>query len=215
MKSRILLFSGALCALSQADIVVKQSLDSPSMKGEMVISVKGQQMRTDIGKDTSAIMDGATGNMLTLMHAQKMVMKVDGATTKAQIEAMKKAAPAADPAAVVAAPKATGKKEKVGEYECEIYEMTANGSTVRMWVAKDFPNYEAINKEMASATASMAAAASGATPPVLPGMTMKTEMNVGGQMITTLLLSAESKAVDAAIFTAPADYKDPAAAVGK
>ena len=36
------------------------------------------------------------------------------------------------------------RKEKVGEYDAEVYEMNAGGQTVKMWAAKDYPNAQAL-----------------------------------------------------------------------
>jgi hypothetical protein len=204
MKYTTLIIALALLAPVKADLVIKQTMDGP-MKGDTTLTIKGSKMRTDVGKDMSTIMDMTTGDMQTFMHTQKMVMKIKGSQTKASTEIVKKEMEKSGENPL----KATGKKEKVGEHDCEIYEMNVAGSKTQMWIAKDYPNYDKIKKEMdmmQKAASKMSGMDQKAME--LPGMAVKTQVQVAGTTVTTEIVSVETKDVDDSAFTAPSGYTE-------
>jgi hypothetical protein len=165
------------------------------MNGEMTMSIKGDLVRTDMGKDTSSILNTSTGETLTLMHTQKMSMKSTNPLIKAA-----GTTPAAE------APKftATGKTEKVGDHDCEIYTMESTGMKMTMWIAKDFPNWAEIKAGMAT-MAKMGG--SGAATDALPGMSVKSVTEAAGMKTTMTLVSATTDTVDASVFKTPDGYQ--------
>jgi hypothetical protein len=108
------------------------------------------------------------------------------------------------------APKDTGTKEKVGEWNCEVFQMDmGNGMTSKMWVAKDYPNYKSImsqmNKINAAASAGMGLDLSKFD---LGGMTVKSEVTTAAGKITSTLVSAREEAVADSEFVVPAGYNE-------
>lgn len=201
-------------AAIHADLILEQKIESPMQNGSITIKVKGDNLRIDMPTSPmgpmSTVMNVNTGDSLNLVHAQKMVMKVSGAQTKAMMEMMKKQAPAG--ATESAAPKlqATGRTEKIGEYNTEIYTWTGGGTTQTLWVAKDFPNFAAFKDELAKLNKSAASGiAQGSQPDfsTLPGMVVKSVAESGGMKMTSTLVSVKQAPVDAALFEAPADYQ--------
>ena len=186
-------------AISRADLVMVNETTMGEVKSKTVMSIKGKMVRTDNGDQSSVIIDTETGNMISIMHEQKMAMKMDGNVLKA---AQAKAAGGGD--GKVPQPVATGRKEKVGDHECEIYTLNHGGTESKMWVAKDYPGYEKLKTELAALN-KMAGPA--AERPDLPGMVIKTETKVGGINYISTLVSLKSEPVDDKIFTPPADYK--------
>lgn len=195
-------------AIVRADLTIEQKLEAPSMTGQMIMKVKGDRMRMDVpgpAGDTTIIMDAKSGEMTTLMHAQKMMMKLNIAQAKAAAEAATKAG---GPDLTKLTPKATGEKEKVGEWDCEIYTLDmGNGMTTRTWVARNFPNYKAImaqmNKLQAAASAGMGIDPSKMD---LGGMTVKTETATPVGKIVSTLVSAKEGALADTEFDVPAGY---------
>jgi Domain of unknown function (DUF4412) len=194
MKNIAILVLSLTALSARADLVLKQKMENPAMNGELTMSIKGDLMRTDMGKDTTSILNTSTGETLTLMHAQKMAMK----STNPQIKAAATTPP-------VEAPKfiATGQMEKVGEHNCEIYTMESAGSKMTMWIAKDFPNWEQIKTGMAT----MSKIGGAASTEALPGMSVKSVTEAGGMKTTITLISATTDALDAALFVAPTGYQ--------
>src|SRR3954470_18663818 len=100
----------------RADLVIVQKVDGAGQSGEQTIKIKGDKARTDLAQAVSMITDGATGEIITLMHAAKTYLKVPPDQTKAMMDQLQKRRSSTDPTTL----QPTGKKEKIGEYECEI-----------------------------------------------------------------------------------------------
>lgn len=197
MKTTALLLLLAT-SITRADLVMVQETAMGEVKSKTVMSIKGKMVRTDVGDKNSVIIDTESGDMISLMHEQKMSMKMDGAMMKA-------AQAAAAPAGEIPQPVATGQKEKIGDYDCEIYTLSNQGTETKMWIAKDYPGYDKLKTELA-ALKKMGGAAT-ANQKDLPGMAIKTETKAGGITYVTTLVSLKEEKVDDKIFTAPADYK--------
>ncbi len=203
----ILTFLSSVVSSALADWVIIQKTNSDGVEKEMTLKIKGELARVNMGPDMSAIM-GADG-MTMLMHSQKVLMKMDAATVK---QAMEMAAKLGGPqsGAPAAKPVATGQKEKIGEWDCEIFSWEGTMGKGRFWVAKDFPKFAEINavndklgKAMGNPMASMAPQASD-----FKGMVVKSEMVMMGKTIITMLVSAKEQEVDAKDFAAPEGYTE-------
>lgn len=197
----------AAALVGRADLVIVQKVEGGGQAGDQTIRIKGDKSRSDLAQPISVITDGATGGMTTLMHTTRTFMKVPAEQTKAMLEQIKKMRPTTD------APKLqpTGKKEKVGEYECEIFTTNLGTINITYWVAKDFPNYPAVLEQLDKFQSGAISAMGQGTMPALkdfPGMMIKTEIDLGGKKTTTTLVSAREENVDPAVFNVPASYKE-------
>ena len=194
----------------RADLILVQHVDGSGQSGDQTIKIKGDKARTDLSPQISMITNGATGDIVTLMHAPKTFLKTTAAQTKAMLEQLKKLAPSVEGPKLVP----TGKKEKVGNYDCEVFTANLGGISVTYWIAKDFPNYQAVLAQMEKLQAgSISAMGKGVLPELkeFPGMQIKTEMDMGGKKVSTVLLSAKEENVDPASFEIPKDYKEASA----
>lgn len=196
--------------IGRADLVIEQKIESQLLNGNSTMKIKGDKARMDmpspVGGNVTVLMDLKGGQMTTLMHAQKMAMKMNMAQAKQAAEDQQKKT-GID--LTKFEKKATGTKEKVGDWECEIVEVKMGGMEGKLWVAKDFPNHKAIMDQMNRINAA-ASAGMGMDPSKmdLGGMTVKTEMATPvGKMTTTLVKVSEDPVADSE-FTAPADYKE-------
>jgi hypothetical protein len=203
-----LVLVSAVCA--QGDLVVEQKMESSAMNGNMIMKLKGDRARIDMPSpvgNTTVMIDMKSGQMTTLIHAQKMAMKMDMAQAKAAAEQQQKQS-GLDLTKI--APKATGAKEAVGKWNCDIYEIDmGNGMTSKMWVTKDFPNYKPIMAEMNKMSSAMSSGM-GIDPAKfdLGGMTVKTEtMTPIGKIVSTLVSAREELVADSE-FAIPADYNE-------
>ena len=79
MKKIALLFALMLTILpsAQADWTLIQKTTTDGKADEMIIKVKGDKTRADIGKQMSMISDAASGEIVMFMHEQKMMMKMN------------------------------------------------------------------------------------------------------------------------------------------
>lgn len=202
---------------ARADFVIQQKMESAMQNGDMTMKFKGDKIRVDMPAgpmgDMSTIMDLAAGNSTTLLHSQKMALKISAAQMQQMMQQVKgrsnNGATNAEPPKL----QDTGKTETVGGYDAEIYTWTNNnnnsGGTV--WVAKSFPNYAKIKAQLDKLNNSpMSQMSKGMAPDtsILPGMMVKTKADVQGQEITMTLISAQEAPVDAAVFEIPKDYEE-------
>ena len=105
----------------------------------------------------------------------------------------------------------TGRKEKIGDYDCDIFTATLGSLTTTYWLAKDFPNFQSLLAQIDKfQSGTISAMGKGLMPDMkdFPGMTMKTEMDLGGKKIVTTLVSAKEDNVDPSIFTIPKGYTE-------
>ncbi|MBB5034974.1 DUF4412 domain-containing protein [Prosthecobacter vanneervenii] len=188
---------------ASADWVMVQKVDTAGQPSEVTTKIKGEKARVDMGDKMSVIVEAE--GIITIMHPQKMLMKMDPATIKAATEMAGKmtGGPAAKPVA-------TGQKEKVGEWDCEIYSWEGTMAKGRFWVAKDFPNY----KELSAASDKLGKVVGGAMASLSPqasdfdGMVVKSEMSMMGKNVVSVLVSAKEQAVDDSAFVPPAGYSE-------
>ena len=196
-------------AFSRADVTIEQKIESAMMNGNMTMKIKGDNARMDmpspVGGNVTVIMNMKSGDMTTLMHAQKMAMKMNMNDTKKQAEAAAKAA-GLDPSKIEK-PKATGTKEKVGEWDAEIYEFNLGGTTGKIWVAKDFPDAQVIKDQMLKMN-NAAAGGFDASKLDVPGMTVKTQITTPVGAMTTTLVKVSQDAVADSEFDLPQGYTE-------
>ena len=205
-----LLLSAALIlsvAAARADFTIEQKVDGLGQQsGSIVVKIKETKARAELSPQISYIIDGVSGDSITLMHAQKGFMKVSAEQGKALIERMQKSA-----GATPSKPVATGKKENVDQWAAEIFTWSNGPLSVKYWVAKDFPNAAAIQTAMDKARAGGLGAMNKSMLPAnsdFPGMVVKTEMKMKEKTVTSTIVSVKEEAVDAKQFEIPADYKE-------
>ncbi|MCE9608776.1 MAG: DUF4412 domain-containing protein [Chthoniobacter sp.] len=196
--------------LARADLVIEQKMESAAMNGNVTMKVKGDQARMDmpnpVGGNVTMLINFKSGDMVTLMHQQKMAMKLNLADVKKQQDAGQKALGV--DLAKIEKPKATGQKEKVGEYNTEIYEMNQGPIQAKMWVAKDFPNAQAIKDQMLKFSNSMGSAGFDPSKLDVPGMVVKSEMGTAAGKMTVTLVKAKEEPVDEKEFVKPEGYQE-------
>jgi len=197
----------AFANAGRADLVILQKVEGGGQLTDQTIKIKGDKARSDLTPTVSMLTDGATGETITLMHSARTYLKVPAEQTKAMMEQFQKLRANAEPAKL----QPTGKKEKVGDYDCEIFTVNAGTLTVTYWIAKDFPNYPAVLAQLEKfQSGAISAMGKGAMPSLkdFPGMIMKTEIDLGGKKTISTLVSAKEENVDPAIFKIPAGYKE-------
>lgn len=219
MKRLLLSFGLSVCSavLAHADLVLTEKVESPSTNGEVVVKLKGERVsirmeNARLGK-TTMVKDFKTGDSTMLIHDKKMVVAVGAAQLKATIEGRRRAA-GIDPSKAV--PKPTGEKEKVGDWDCEVYTFElGNGKTGKLWLAKNVPNYESIKEQLAKVQdASLADAGFDPEKFKLGGVVAQLDMELATGHARRTLTSVKEEAVADSEFEAPVDYqpvKTPAA----
>jgi Domain of unknown function (DUF4412) len=202
---------------ARADFVIQQKMESAMQNGDMTMKIKGDKIRVDMAAgpmgSMSTILNLGVGDSITLLHSQKMAMKISAAQMQQMMQQEKSRLNNGVTNAEPPKLQDTGKAETVGGYDAEIYTWTNNnnnsGGTI--WVAKKFPNYAEIKTQLDKLNKSpMGQMSKGLAPDTsaLPGMVVKTKAEVQGQEITTTLISAREEPVDASVFEIPKDYEE-------
>ena len=209
MKSFLLGAAALLVATAflHADLIIVQKVEGGAQNADQTIKIKGDKARSDLNPSVSMITNGGTGEMVTLMHTGRQYLKVSAEQTKKMMEQLQKFRTGSEPAKL----QPTGKKEKIGDYDCEIFTAGLGSLTATYWVAKDFPNYPNVLEQLDKFQSStISAMGKGLLPNIkdFPGMTMKTEIVFNGKKVTTTVLSVKEDNVDPKVFDIPAGYKE-------
>ena len=208
---RLLSAAALLLSLTpaRADFIIEQKVDGLGQQsGSIVVKIKETKARAELSPQISYIIDGVSGDSITLMHGQKGFMKVSAEQGKALMEQMQKTQGIAG---TPPKPVATGQRESVNQWTAEIFTWSSGSLAVRYWVAKDFPNSAAIQTAMDKARAGGLGALNKNLLPAnsdFPGMVVKTEMKTKGKVVTSTIVSVKEEPVDAKQFEIPADYKE-------
>jgi hypothetical protein len=207
------LFSSLIAA--QADLIVRQLSGDSTITNYITLMVHDAKMRMDQrdtdGYSFNVIIDLNTRDSITLFQPGNTFLKRSGAEIRQQMEAEKKASNGTNDMDKAPAPAVnTGQIENVHGYDANIYTWSgANGLTERLWVAKDFPNYDTIRTELAKIDRFESSGPHKNAQPelsLLPGMVIKTETTANGKTITVNLISARLQPADESLFKLPAGY---------
>ena len=200
----------SISVLARADFVLENKLEAGRMTIPATLKMKGDRIRMDVATGprgaTSTIIDTATGEITQLLHARKIAVKMSGAALKEQSEAAKKRAgiSADEPAAK---PKATGAKERVGEWDCEIYIWSSGTVSARLWVATNVPKAAELKALTAKLNASgLGSLGSEMGEEDLPGVVVKTETKLPSGRTTLTVTAIREEEVAASELVVPSDY---------
>jgi Domain of unknown function (DUF4412) len=202
-------------ATSYADLTIVQKIDGApgDSKGDFTVKIKGDKFRLESGPGVSTIIDGKTGDMLTLMDGKKQIVRISGEQARAAAKMVDKFSGEKDKAAdKTDKPQLvdTGRKETVNGMPAEIYTCDSSMGKMTYWIATAYPDGAAILQQMKAMQPGGWAIASKAMPDYrdFPGIPIKTEMNLGSSHIVTTLVSIKQDPIDDAEFEAPKDFKE-------
>lgn len=206
---------------ARAGMVIQElnvvTLNKTNQSFTVTKKIQGDKIRVDMDggpqAGTSMILDANTCDEYVLTSKHKSFGKHSGAKEK-ELRGKKKSQPGNSntAAAVLIEPLDTGKSEKVGVYDTEIYTCSGvNGVTLTYWVAKDFPDYEKINSTIEKLGESAGLARINALT-ALPGMVVKSQsvlkLDASALTNTTTLILVKEESFDASVFEVPNDYTD-------
>lgn len=199
-----------LVATASADWVIESNVESAKANGVMIIKVKGDKMRMDVPNErigaVSSIVDTKTGDTLQIVHARKAAMKIDGEAMKKMVASSREKAGFKE--ADASELKATGEKEKVGEYDCEIYTWSNGTVSKKFWVAKNHPK-EAVLKDLEKRMRSgfLSGMQMGPDTTTLAGVVIKTETTSPAGNTRSVINSVKELDLDPKDFEVPEGYQ--------
>jgi hypothetical protein len=194
------------CVHAGADVVIEQKTEFPNRSGITRMKIKGDRARIDMPSaagDVTVFLD-KTGNMATYLHQSKLVLNTT--MTETQIQAKALIAQAGVEPRKPDPMKPTGETEKVGDWNCEIWERFTPAVTHKEWRTKDVPNLARIREQM-KVVASVSGIDIG-QPEASDFFTVKNERSDTKGTITTTVVKVSEEAVPESDFTPPAGYRD-------
>src|SRR2546423_6963485 len=89
MKASLLslVLAAGLCVSARADFTIVQKVEGGKAAGnEIILKLKGDRARVEASPQMTMIVDGKTGDTVTLMNAQKKFLRISGDKAKAIAE---------------------------------------------------------------------------------------------------------------------------------
>ena len=194
-------------ASARADLTITQKSDGTPGITEMVIKIKGDKTRVEMGPQLAMIIDSKTGDTNTIMSEKKQVMHLSGAKTKAMAEMMNQFSKsgAAKPKLVP-----TGKKETISGYEAEEYKVEGGMFPATYWISTKYPDYATILKQLQQTKPSSWDPSKMGMPGYddMPGLPLRVIIEAGGQgTITTTITSIKRDPLTDDQFVVPKDFQ--------
>jgi hypothetical protein len=185
-----------------------QKVEAKGTTNEMTLKIKADKIRLQATPQMTMIVDGKTGDTITLMNAQKKFLRISGEKAKAIAELATKygGSDATEKPKLVA----TGKKMTINGYEAEEYVGETKLFKVNYWIAPSLPDSADIMKQLqAVIPAAWNDLARGMMDyRDLPGFPLKTVVKMGGDEITSTVTLIKRDALSDAEFAVPSDFQE-------
>ena len=198
-------------SFARGDLTLVQTVEGSRVPAGSQITIKMKEGKTRIetGPQVSVIIDAKTGDAITLMHAQKQIIRIPGDKMRAIAEMTNKFA---TDKGTNQKPKLTntGKKEVINGMQTEIYTSEGPTSKTTYWIATNYPDAPQILKEMQTMQPGQWNIQQTGMPDFrdFPGLPLRITVNRGGKEITSTLVSIKQDPISDAEFSIPADYSE-------
>lgn len=192
---------------AHADFTIVQKVEGKGQVNEITLKLKGDRVRMEATPEMTMIVDGKTGDTITLMNKQKKFLRISGDKAKAIAEmAAKYGGTTAEKPKFIA----TGKKMTINGYEAEEYVGETAKYTASYWIAPKFPESAAILKQLQAA---VPAAWNDLVKGMLdyrdlPGFPLRTQLKMDGDEITSTVSVVKQDNLSEAEFSAPKDFQE-------
>ena len=202
-----LLFAALFSLNAWADLTIVQKVENKGQTSEITLKVKGDRVRMEVPPATTMIVEGKSGDMVTLINAQKKFTRISAETSKAIAEMAAKygASTTEKPKLVV-----TGKKATINGYEAEEYAAETTTFKTSYWIAPKFPGSAEILKQLqAVIPAAWNDLAKGMLDyRDLPGLPLKTHVKLGDEEVTSTVVAIKQDPLSDADFSIPKDFQE-------
>lgn len=203
----ILVLSLGLSLTAHADFTIVQKMETKGSTSEITLKLKGDKARMEVTPQMTMIVDGKTGDTVTLMNDQKKFLRISGDKAKAIAEmAAKYGGTTAEKPKLVA----TGKKMTINGYEADEYSGESASFKGSYWIAPKLPESAAIMKQLqAVIPAGWNDLAKGMMDyRDLPGFPLRSKVKVGEEEITTTVTAIKADILSESEFAAPKDFRE-------
>src|SRR6266404_4044403 len=209
MKASILSFAlvAGLFVPARADFTLVQKVEGKGGTNEIILKLKGNKIRMEATPKITMIVDGNTGETLTLMNAQKKFLRISGEKAKAIAElATKYGGTTAERPKFIA----TGKKMTINGYEAEEYVGETKMFKASYWIAPSFPDSAAIMTQLQAVIPSAwnDLAKGMMDYRGLPGFPLRTQVKTDDGEITSTVIAIRRDPLSDAEFSVPNDFQE-------
>ena len=202
----------ALCIQNAwADFVVKETVQNLGRNQDVTIKLKDNHCRIDANPETTALLDTQSGVTTILLHQTKMFLNVKADELGAEGNALKKLLSQQSGNEETVDFQPTGKKEQINGYDTDEFVGKIAGLSVRVQVAKDFPNYQALLSALYTAQNAPGLnlfRALSIPPDKYPGMPIRTTIEVLGQPVVTTVDYVQQSTLNESEFAIPEGYTE-------
>jgi hypothetical protein len=201
-----LIILAALLLTARADFTIIQKVEGKGQSHDIVLKIRGDKIRLEATPQITMIVDGRTGDTITLMNVQKKIVRISGDKAKAVAEMAAKYSGTTEKPKLVE----TEKTVTINGYEAKEYVVDGKNFKARYWIAPSFPNSAAIMKQLQTVIpAAWNDLAKGMIDyRDLPGFPIKTEVKVGDDEITSTVVAVKTDALSDAEFLPPKDFQE-------
>ncbi|MEY2495422.1 MAG: hypothetical protein QOJ45_1914 [Verrucomicrobiota bacterium] len=192
---------------ARGDLTIVQKVEGKNPASDIVLKLKGDKARIEATPQFTSILDGKTGETITLMNAQKKFLRISGEKAKAIAEMANKYTGATPGQPKMAA---TGKKMSINGYDTEEYVWETPNFKARYWIAPTYPDGGAILKQLQAAIPTIwnDVAKGMLNYHDLPGLPLRTQIKAGENEITTTVVSIKQDPLSDADFVVPKDFAE-------
>jgi hypothetical protein len=190
-----------------ADFTIVQKVEGKGKTNEITLKVRGDKIRLEASPQITLIVDGRTGDTITLMNTQKRIVRISGDKAKAIAEMAAKYGGGTTEKPKLAA---TGKKMTINGYEADEYVADTKMFKAHYWIAPSFPNSAEIMKQLQTIIpAAWNDLAKGMINyRDLPGFPVRTQITVGDDNIISTVVAVKTDALSEADFLPPKDFQE-------
>jgi hypothetical protein len=192
---------------ARGDFTIVQKVEGKGAGNEITLKLKGDKIRVEAPPKVTAIIDGRTGDMITLMTAKRKFLRISGEKTKAIADlATKYGGDNAEKTKLTA----TGKKMTINGYEAEEYVSESKLFKARYWIAPSLPDSVAIIKQLQAVVPSAWSELAKGMMDYrdLPGFPLRTQVKTGEEEVTSTVTSVSRDPLSDAEFAVPKDFEE-------
>jgi Domain of unknown function (DUF4412) len=204
-----LLLNICLLLSARGDLTIVNKVEGMGPASEKAIKIKGDMARIDATPQMTIISNRKTGEVISLLKEQKIVVRMSGEQMRAATAMMGKSTGDNKTAAKPSFTR-TGKKETINGYEAEEYVCETPLFKGSYWIAPKYPGGDAVLKQLQAIKSEVWNTSNMNLPDYhdLPGLPVKSVVSFNGMQITSTLVSVNQNPINDAEFVVPADFRD-------
>jgi hypothetical protein len=202
LRISVVLLLTTLAAWADLTLVQEIRQTGREESGQMTMKIKGPLIRSDVNPDMSVIINTSTGETTSLMHPQKVAMKIPGSVIQAA-----QAQAAAQMGKDTPQPQPTGLTDTINGFACEQYTFVHEGRPMEIWVTKDLKNAADVFAQLAKLAPQMNPMGNTFKNTLIDGFPVKTVADMGnGEKISMTLVSVSEAGIADSDFEIPKGY---------